>query len=73
MFQLGALTGKYPTVEHRNSDGSWGVMAPTPEHHDPSQHDPENEWRSGKIFRCDVCEEEVRNIAADDSDEEETA
>ena len=64
MFNLGQLAGRDMFVEHRHSDGTWGQMVPAPQHHDPAQHDPERDWAYGKVFRCDVCEEEVRIVPA---------
>ena len=59
MFSLGQL-GDRIRVEHRHSDGTFGLMEPAAPHHDPAQHDPERDWQFGRIFRCNVCEEEIR-------------
>jgi hypothetical protein len=65
MFQLGQLAGRGLVIEHRHSDGTWGRMEPEPEHHDPAQHDPEEGWQYGRIFKCKTCDEEVRLAPAE--------
>ena len=60
MFQLGQLAGRGLALEHRHSDGTWSPLEPVPQHHDPSQHDPERGWEYGQVFKCAACEEEVR-------------
>ena len=30
--------------------------------HDPAEADPERGWKSGRIFRCTVCNEQFRVI-----------
>jgi len=47
-------------IEHRHSDGSWSALEPSPQRHDPAQHDPERGWEHGRVFKCAACEEEVR-------------
>jgi len=52
-------------VQHRHSDGTWGSLEPTGEHHDPAAHDPEREWAKGTIYVCRACGEEVLVSPAD--------
>jgi len=49
-------------VQHRHNDGSWGELAPRPEHHDAADVDPEKAWAGGRIYVCTTCDEEVRII-----------
>jgi hypothetical protein len=72
MFQLGQLAGRGPVFEHRHSDGSWNPLEPVRGHHDPAEHDPERQWEHGQIFRCKVCEEEIR-VSLDPSELHEGA
>jgi hypothetical protein len=53
-------------VQHRHSDGTWGAMDPSPNHHDPAAHDPEREWGTGTTYLCKACGEEVLITTADD-------
>jgi hypothetical protein len=73
MFNLGQLAGRDMYIEHRHSDGSWSRLSPFRGHHDAAEHDPEREWDTGTVYRCEACEEEVRLVpaGADEFDEEE--
>ncbi len=46
-------------LEHRHSDGSWSRLEPRPQHHDPTEHDPERRWADGQLYACPSCDEEV--------------
>jgi hypothetical protein len=56
-------------IQHRHSDGTWGSLEPTSEHHDPAAHDPEREWAEGTIYVCKACGDEVLVSAADNPDD----
>lgn len=47
-------------MQHRHEDGSWGTLEPRPQHHSPSEHDPEGEWANGVVYACTTCDELVR-------------
>ncbi len=47
-------------MQHRHEDGSWGTLEARPQHHSPSEHDPEGEWANGVIYACTTCDELVR-------------
>jgi hypothetical protein len=47
-------------MEHRHGDGSWAALERRPDHHDPSDHDPERDWARGAVYVCTTCDEEVR-------------
>ncbi len=55
-------------VRHRHSDGSWGDLDPRPSPHDAADHDPERGWKTGAIFVCRSCDEEVQIASAEDPD-----
>ncbi len=60
MFQYGQLENALFHVEHQHSDGSWGVLVPEGDPHDPAQGDPERDWQKGHVYVCMSCEERVR-------------
>ena len=47
-------------MEHRHEDGTWGRLEPRPQHHSPTEHDPEGEWANGVVYACTTCDELVR-------------
>ena len=44
-------------IQHRHTDGTWGDLEPSDEHHDPAEHDPEQEWGTGTLYLCKACGE----------------
>ena len=57
MFQLSSSLVELQ-LQHRHNDGSWSELERVD--HDVTAHDPEREWADGVLYRCPVCEEEVR-------------
>jgi len=55
-------------MRHRHGDGSWGTLQPRPQHHSPSEHDPERDWSSGTIYECTTCDEEVQIVQRQEND-----
>ncbi len=53
-------------MRHRHKDGSWGTLERKPQHHSPSEHDPERDWGSGTIYICATCPEEVQVVPHED-------
>ena len=53
-------------IQHRHTDGTWGDLEPSDEHHDPAEHDPEQEWGTGTLYLCKACGEGVVVSTADD-------
>jgi len=43
--------------EHSHGQGDWHRMEQVD---DPSLHDSEREWSRHRIFRCALCEDEIR-------------
>jgi hypothetical protein len=60
MFQYGQLANASFAVQHQHSDGTWATMEREVEHHDPAEHDPEQEWQRGHVYVCTACEERIR-------------
>ena len=52
-------------IEHRHKDGSWGEMVEDHEH-TSVDHDPERQWRLGRIFRCTSCDESLTVVPGDE-------
>jgi hypothetical protein len=61
LFRIGELGVKF---SHQHEDGSWGEFEPEPEHHGSGAHDPESDWASGTIYKCNSCDEEILVTAA---------
>ncbi len=57
MFQLGTSYAEL-VLDHRHADGTWARLEQVPD--DVADHDPERDWRSGVVFACTVCDEQVR-------------
>jgi len=51
-------------IQHQHDDGSFGELRPSSEPHDPAALDPEREWSQGRLYRCTICDEEVRVVEA---------
>lgn len=52
------ILGDY-RIRHRHGDGGWGEMVEDRSHHDAADHDPEHDWRQGRLFRCSSCDESI--------------
>jgi hypothetical protein len=66
MFQLQAEANL--RLRHLHDDGTWGMLTPTPTHHDPADHDPERDWARGRIYACTTCDEQVMVSLGDEDD-----
>lgn len=51
-------------LEHHHGGNEYHPME---EISDPAESDPERQWSRGRIFRCTVCEDEIRVTLADPS------
>ena len=62
----------YQNVKLMHLHGSqWAELHPR-EHHDSAEHDPERIWgRGARIFKCDVCDEQVAVIPPEGAREPE--
>jgi hypothetical protein len=61
MVEFSRLAEAEIRLHHQHNDGSWGTMELEPgSHHDSTEHDPERQWRDGRIFRCTACDELVK-------------
>jgi hypothetical protein len=50
-------------LEHNHGGGEWHEMVEVPSPgHDSAESDPERGWSRGRIFRCTVCEDEIRVV-----------
>ena len=54
-------------LEHHHGGDEYHDMQDVTPGHDSAESDPERQWSAGKIFRCSVCEAEVRVSFADPS------
>jgi hypothetical protein len=45
-------------LNHRHGD-AWHPMTEVPGVHERAERDAEREWRTGRVFRCAECEEEI--------------
>ncbi len=54
-------------IQHGHAGGSWHDMAEVTDTSSASQ-DPERGWLRGRIFRCTVCEDEIRVQEPDQAD-----
>jgi hypothetical protein len=54
---LDYLRSEMLRLEHAHNDNSWHRME---EVRDPAQNDTEREWGRHRIFKCTVCEDEIR-------------
>jgi hypothetical protein len=64
--KAGVLNIQAMTVMHRHGD-DWGEMRDVT-HTNPDAHDPERQLvRGARIFRCDVCDEEIQIVPPDNA------
>jgi len=65
VFQSAAI--ELARLEHYHGGGEYHDMFEVTEAHDSAEGDPERAWNRGRIYRCTVCEDEVRVSYADPS------
>jgi hypothetical protein len=65
VFQSAAI--ELARLEHYHGNGEYHDMHEVSEAHDSAEGDPERSWSKGRIYRCNVCEDEVRVSLADPS------
>jgi hypothetical protein len=65
VFQSAAI--ELARLEHHHGSGEYHDMFEVSEAHDPAESDPERGWSRGRLYRCSVCEDEVRVAYADPS------
>ena len=65
MFQFSQF--ELARLEHHHGGNEFHEMYEVTEPHDAAETDPERQWRHGKIFRCSVCEDEIRVSLPDPS------
>lgn len=58
MFQLSQF--ELARLEHHHGGDEWHEMHDVTPAHDPAESDPERQWSRGRIYRCSVCEDEIR-------------
>jgi hypothetical protein len=54
-------------LEHHHGGGEYHDMYEVSEPHDSADSDPERDWARGRIYRCSVCEDEIRVSLPDPS------
>ncbi len=54
-------------LEHHHGGDEWHDMHEVTQPHDPADSDPERSWANGRIFKCNVCEDEIRVTVPDAS------
>ena len=62
MFQTAQF--ELARLEHNHGGDEWHAME---EVNDAAGSDPERKWAGGRIFRCTVCEDEIRVTLPDPS------
>ena len=65
MFQLAQF--ELARLEHSHGGDYYHDMYEVSEAHSPAESDPEREWARGRIYRCSVCEDEIRVTLPDPS------
>ena len=65
MFQSAQI--ELARLEHNHGSDEWHAMEEVTPAHDAAESDPERSWSRGRIFRCTVCEDEVRVTLPDPS------
>ena len=68
MFQSAAY--ELARLQHGHGNNEWHdmyeVSSEASPGHDSAGSDPEREWSNGKIYRCSVCEDEIRVVYDDE-------
>jgi hypothetical protein len=54
-------------LEHHHGGNEYHDMYEVSEPHDSAESDPERNWARGRIYRCSVCEDEIRVTLPDPS------
>lgn len=65
MFQLAQF--ELARLEHHHGGHEYHYMNEVTEPHSPADTDPERDWARGRIYRCSVCEDEIRVTLPDPS------
>ena len=65
MFQSSAL--ELARLEHHHGGNEYHDMVEVTPGHDSAESDPERQWSRGRIYRCTVCEDEIRVTLPDPS------
>ena len=65
MFQLAQF--ELARLEHSHGGDEYHDMYEVSEAHSPAESDPERDWARGRIYRCSVCEDEIRVTLPDSS------
>jgi hypothetical protein len=54
-------------LEHNHGGDEYHDMYEVTSAHDSAESDPERDWARGRIYRCTVCEDEIRVSLPDPS------
>lgn len=65
MFQLAQF--ELARLEHSHGGDEYHDMYEVSASHSPAESDPERDWARGRIYRCSVCEDEIRVTLPDPS------
>lgn len=65
MFQLAQF--ELARLEHHHGGNEYHYMNEVTGPHSPADTDPERDWARGRIYRCSVCEDEIRVSLPDPS------